>query len=174
MNNMISKKFGLGARVLAEATATVRNRVGISPDIWKFIQSDQPWLEDETARVPGYLQTLCNGSLTIAGLPQMMLPGHYIAMIICTHVSPVNRMTAAVCAPRAYDAISASGLIGKNEVTPMTQEQMLALVTYFSHIDTEFMDVPGQGFSDVLLAEIKAHIEANSAASKVETKKEKM
>lgn len=149
--------FRQGASVLctpAMEYAEIHAQHGLTAEEWRIATSKDLWSPNERRQVRSVLGEIIQISVTIAGLPPVPLPGQYIAAVICSVVSPCNRMVAAVRAPESYDAVDASGLSGSVEIEPMAVEQMISLVLAYSG------GLRGYEPSPVLPVEIGSKIDA--------------
>ena len=73
-----------------------------------------------------------NATMIEAGIPEMALPGQYVAACICACVCKVNRLVAASVAPECFDAVEASGLAGPASFNSMDKRQVVSLVEAYS------------------------------------------
>ena len=131
----IHKAFKQGAQKLAANQCrytTLHKSHGIEEHHWNLITSDEYWSTDEARQIRSIIASVAEVSMTIAGMPAIPLPGHYVAALIAEVVSPVNRMLACTKAPDTFSAVDASGLIGTSEVKPMSVQQLMALVLAYS------------------------------------------
>lgn len=131
----IHKAFQVGAQKLAANQCeftTLHKTHGIEEHQWKLLTSKEYWSPDETRQMRSIIASVCEISMTIAGMPAIPLPGQYVAALIAEVVSPVNRLLACTKVPDTFDALAASGLMSTFEVKPMTYEQMSALVLAYS------------------------------------------
>jgi hypothetical protein len=122
---------------------------GISPQDWTLLTQKELWNSDQRSQVRGILSEITNVACTIGGIPAIPLPGQFVAALIAHVVSPANYFVASTRAPDTYDALLASGLQGKVNIQPMTQQQMLSLVLAYSG---GFMDEPTK--SDTLESDL--------------------
>lgn len=112
--------------------------VGFSKAEWDLLTQADLWTPSDRRKVRSILAEAVNASLTIAGLPAVPLPAQYVAAVIATIVAVPNRLSAAMRAPEAYDAVAASGLVGPVEVEPVRIETMMALV--MGYTSEQFVD----------------------------------
>ena len=105
---------------------------GIDPVQWKLLTQNEYWTVDQAREIRSILGATVEVAMSIAGMPAIPLPGQYVAAVIATCVSPINRLVATMKAPDTFDAADASGLMKTSEVREMTKQQMIALVMYYS------------------------------------------
>ncbi len=135
IGNTFQKLFLLGANKLAVAGkefGTEQQAAGFNKQEWDLLCSDECWSQAEQMKMGSILSMAVSITLRTAGLPPTPLPGAYVAAVICKLVAPCNRMVAASSAPESFDAMSASGLTEEPQDVITTQQQMYALVIYFS------------------------------------------
>lgn len=127
--------FKAGAAELAREGlkySEIHRAHGISQADWQLITQKEFWTPEQYRSVRSLLANLVEVSMTVAGLPSVPLPGHYVAAVIAICVAPANRIMAAQKAPETFDAIAASGIAETFVVRPMQREQMIALVMAYS------------------------------------------
>ena len=105
---------------------------GLDEYHWKLLTQDEYWTPEQARQMRNILAAVVEVSMTIAGMPAIPLPGQYVAAVIATVVSPVNRMLACTKAPDTFDAVDASGIMTSHEVKDMSVQQMMALVLAYS------------------------------------------
>ena len=131
----IHSAFRVGAQRLAAHQCkytTLHKTHGIEEHHWKLLTQDEYWSPDETRQMRNVIAGVVEASMTIAGMPAIPLPGHYVAALIAEVVAPVNRMLACTKAPDTFDAVIASGLDQTHEVKEMSVQQLMALVIAYS------------------------------------------
>lgn len=131
----IHKAFQIGAQKLAAHQCkytTLHKSHGIEEHHWDLLTSDEYWSADEARQMRSILASVCEVSMTIAGMPAIPLPGHYVAALIAEVVAPANRMLACTKAPDTFDADLASGVLGTHQVQDMSVQQLMALVLAYS------------------------------------------
>ena len=136
----LHKAFRLGAKKLAQSAGSyteLHKSHGIDQAHWELLTQDEYWTPDQSRAVRSVLANMIEISMTIAGMPAIPLPGHYVAALISEIVSPCNRMLACVKCPDTFDATDASGLFGTHEVKNMSPQQMMALVLAYSGDQTK-------------------------------------
>jgi hypothetical protein len=144
----IHKAFRIGAMRLAHAQreyTALHKSHGIDPYEWEILTQDEYWSVDQAQKMRTILANIVEVSMTIAGMPAIPLPGHYVAAVIAVIVSPVNQMLACTKAPDTFDAAMASGLEGTYEVKPMSVQQLCALVIAYSgdyHMEPQAHRIP--------------------------------
>lgn len=127
--------FKIGAKGLVIPTmeySSVHQMHGLSQEDWDLLTQAEPWTITHRQKARSLIAECVNISLTIAGLPAQPLPAQYVAAVISYVVSPANRLVAAMRAPETFDGVAASGLLGGQEVEPVTSEQMVSLVIAYS------------------------------------------
>lgn len=156
----IFRMFQAGAWRLARAGrdySSYHQDVGISKSDWIVLTSPTYWSAQEARRLPSILKQVISVSMSEADIPAVPLPGHYVAAVIATLVHPVNRIVAALNAPRTFDAIDASGLVGEVRITDTSVEQMLSLVSVYS--SEEPYDEPLCSFPQTFLDQMLDRLE---------------
>lgn len=127
--------FRIGAKGLVIPTmdySSVHQMHGLSQEDWDLLTQKEPWTITHRQKARSLIAECVNISLTIAGLPAQPLPAQYVAAVISCVVAPANRLVAAMRAPETFDGVAASGLLGGQEVQPVTTEQMVSLVMAYS------------------------------------------
>lgn len=138
--NTFKQLFQMGANKLATAPqefGAVQKAAGFTQDEWELLTTDEGWTQAERMKLKTLISNAVSITLTTAGLPAVPLPGAYVAAVICHLVAPCNRLVAAAAAPESFDALSAVGIHTVSTKVITTQEQMYALVLYFSSDDYE-------------------------------------
>ena len=133
--NTIHRAFQIGAQKLAASQCrytSLHKSHGIVEADWDLLTQEEYWTPDVARKMPSIMSSVCEVSMTIAGMPAVPLPGHYIAALIAEVVAPCNRMMACYKAPDTFDADLASGVMGTHEVKPMSREQLMALTLLYS------------------------------------------
>lgn len=134
--------FKIGAKGLVNPAmdyCAIHQTHGLSQEDWELLTQSEPWSITHRQKARSLIAECVNISLTMAGLPAQPLPAQYVAAVIAYVVAPANRLVAAMRAPETFDGVAASGLLGAQEVTPCSTEQMVSLViAYSSQVD------PGQ------------------------------
>jgi len=130
----IHAAFRAGAVALArgDAYGELHRSYGLMEADWRLLTREEHWTPDEARRIRSILASVVEVSLTIAGMPAVPLPGHYVAAVIAIVVAPANRLVACTKVPDTFDAVLASGLQQEFEVRPMRFEQLIALVLAYS------------------------------------------
>lgn len=131
----IHKAFRVGAQQLAANQCrytSLHKTHGIEEHHWDLLTQSEYWSPDQARAMRSILASVCEASMTIAGMPAVPLPGQYVAAVIAEIVAPVNRLLACVKAPDTFDAYMASGLERTHEVKPMSREQLQGLVIAYS------------------------------------------
>ena len=127
--------FKIGARRIAKDEkryTDLHKAHGIEQAHWELLTQREYWTPDQSRAVRSVLANVIEVSMTIAGMPAIQLPGQYVAALIAEVVAPCNYMLAALKAPDTYDAMDASGLVGKPEVESMPWQQLAALVLAYA------------------------------------------
>lgn len=126
--------FRRGAEELArgQAYGSVHRSHGLLEADWDLLTQDEPWTPEQARRCRSVIASVCEVSLTIAGMPPVPLPGHYVAAVIAICVGPANRLVACHKVPETFDAVAATGIHSQFEVRPMRPEQMMSLVLAYS------------------------------------------
>lgn len=131
----IHKAFQIGAQRLAEDNcryADIHKAHGIDQAHWDLLTSSEYWTAEESRQIRPIIQAVAEASMTIASMPALPLPGHYLAALIAHVVKPVNQLIACTKVPETYDAITAAGLDKETELQTMTYQQMTGLVMAYS------------------------------------------
>ena len=131
----IHKAFQHGAQILAKDQnkyTALHKGHGIDQHHWDILTQDEYWSPDQSRQMRSILASIAEVSMTIAGMPAIPLPGHYIAALIAEVVAPCNRMMACVKAPDTFDADIASGILGTHEIKDMSVQQLMSLVLAYS------------------------------------------
>lgn len=131
----IHSAFRMGSQELArhdKEYSMLHKGHGIEEANWLLLTQPEYWSNEQAKQIRSILANVLEVSMTIAGLPAIPMPGHYVAALISEVVSPCNRMLACVKAPDTFNAVDASGLLGTHEIKPMTTQQMMALVIAYS------------------------------------------
>ena len=105
---------------------------GIEQHDWDLLTQDEYWSPQQARDMRSLIASVCEVSMTIAGMPAIPLPGQYVAALIATVVAPCNRMLACTKAPDTFDADKASGISSTHEVKDMSVQQLMALVLAYS------------------------------------------
>lgn len=131
----IHRAFRVGAQKLAVNQCqytTLHKEHGIEEYQWKLLTQNEYWSPDVARQMRSIIASICEVSMTIAGMPAIPLPGHYVAALIAEVVAPVNRLLACTKAPDTFDAQIASGLQETHQVKDMSVQQLMALVIAYS------------------------------------------
>ena len=96
------------------AYAEVHRQYGLSEADWTLLTQDEHWSADQARSVRSILANVVEVAMTIAGIPPVPLPGHYVAAVIAIVVAPANRFVAASKSPDTFDAVLASGLFERS------------------------------------------------------------
>ena len=129
---------------------------GFSKPEWDLLTQKEYWNADQARQVSSILAEATSISLRLAGIPAVPLPGQYVAALICKLVAPANRLTAALRAPRTFEAENAAGVSGPVAVKETTPEQMMSLVMYFSDRGS---DIDQQGIDPRVVEAVLLEIE---------------
>lgn len=105
---------------------------GIDQHHWEILTSKEYWSVEQARSIRSILANVVEVSMTIAGMPAIPLPGHYVAAVIAEVVAPPNRLLACTKAPDTFDAVVASGITESHEVRDMSTQQLMALVIAYS------------------------------------------
>ena len=127
--------FRIGAEKLAASGGNytdLHKSYGIQEHDWLLLTQTENWSPDQARQIRTILANVVEVSMTIAGMPAIPLPGQYVAAVIATIVSPVNRLLACVKAPDTFDAYLASGIEQTHEVKEMPWQQLQGLVIAYS------------------------------------------
>ena len=131
----IHDAFRIGAQQLARSErkyTELHKAHGLEQAEWELFTQEEYWTVDQARSMRTILASVVEASMTIAGMPAVPLPGQYVAAVIAECVAPCNRMVACMKSPDTFDAADASGLMRTSEVKPMTHQQLMALVMYYS------------------------------------------
>mgnify|MGYP002259866547 CR=1 FL=1 len=131
----IHRAFQHGAQILAKNEKKYTNLHkghGIDEYHWQLLTQEEYWSPDQARQMRSILASVVEVSMTIAGMPAIPLPGHYVAALIAEVVAPANRLLACTKAPDTFDADAASGILGTHEVKDMSVQQLMALVLAYS------------------------------------------
>ena len=131
----IHRAFRMGAEQLAAdycKYTELHKGHGIDPAHWELLTQDEYWTADQARSMRAILASVAEVSMTIAGMPPVPLPGHYMAALIATVVAPINRLVACHKCPETFNAVDASGMLETHEVKPMTFQQLSSLVLLYS------------------------------------------
>lgn len=142
----VLRMFEAGALTLVSDQMEYTTRhaeAGFSKPDWDMLTQKEYWNAEQARAVSSVLAEACSISLRLAGIPAVPLPGQYVAAMICKLVAPANRITAAIRAPRTFEAENAAGISGSVAVKETSREQMMSLVLYFSNSGAS--DLNGQG-----------------------------
>lgn len=160
IGNTFQQLFLLGANELAIAGIEYgpdQQAAGFTQEEWLLLTSPECWTKSEQMKMPSIISNAISITLRTAGLPAVPLPGAYVAAVICKLVSPCNRLVAAASAPESFDAMSAVGLVAESMKVITTQEQMYALVIYFS--SAQFGALENFAIDEVVAAAVIANNE---------------
>lgn len=156
----IHEAFKIGAKELAKAQCEytdLHKGHGIAEADWALVTQKENWTQEQARQMKTLLSGVTEVAMTIAGMPPIPLPGHYVAAVIAKCVSPVNRMIACMKAPDTFDADLASGIMQSHEVKPMSREQLMALVLLYS------ADYDGEPAAHKLPREVKETMKKENA-----------
>lgn len=156
----ILRMFEAGALTLVSDQMDYTKRhaeAGFAKPDWDLLTQPEYWNADQARQVSSILAEACSISLRLAGIPAVPLPGQYVAALICKLVAPSNRLTAALRAPRTFEAESASGVSGPVAVQETSPEQMMSLVMYFSNALTA--DLPENGVDPRVVEAVLSEVE---------------
>lgn len=131
----IHSAFRRGSEVLAQAQrkyTELHKGHGIDPFDWEVLTQQEYWTPEQARDMRSVIANVLEVAMTIAGMPAIALPGHYVAAMIATVVSPSNRLIACTKVPDTFDAVAASGIHQTFEVKPMRVEQIMSLVLAYS------------------------------------------
>lgn len=131
----IHRAFRQGAKKLAESEnrySDLHKSHGIEEHHWQLLTQDEYWTPEQARQIRAILAAVAEVSLTIAGMPAVALPGHYVAALISEVVAPPNRLLACMKAPETFNAVDAAGIEATFEVKPMNYEQLMSLVLLYS------------------------------------------
>jgi hypothetical protein len=131
----IHQAFKMGALELAQNQKEYSNLHkghGIDEYDWEILTQSEYWSPEQARNMRSVIANVVEVSMTIAGMPAIPLPGHYVAALIAIVVAPCNRMVACVKAPDTFDGAVASGIESTHEVKDMSVQQLMALVLAYS------------------------------------------
>lgn len=135
MTQDIHQSFRIGAEALAVSAgkySAVHRQHGLTKDDWNLFTQSRHWTPEEARQIRSVMASVVEVSLTIAGMPAVPLPGHYVAAVIAICVAPANRFVACTKVPDTFDTFAASGIHEEIVVQPMRTETMMALVLAYS------------------------------------------
>lgn len=131
----IHQAFKMGAMQLAANQCEYSNLHkghGIDQYDWDILTQSEYWSPEQARNMRSVIANVVEVSMTIAGMPAIPLPGHYVAALIATVVAPCNRMVACVKAPDTFDGAIAAGIESTHQVKEMSVQQLMALVLAYS------------------------------------------
>jgi hypothetical protein len=131
----IHRAFQHGAQILAknENEYTMLHKGhGIDEHHWSVLTQQEYWSPDQARQMRSIIAAVVEVSMTIAGMPAIPLPGHYVAALISEVVAPCNRLVACTKAPDTFDADAASGILGTHIIKDMSVQQLMSLVLLYS------------------------------------------
>lgn len=131
----LHKAFKHGAKLLAQENCKytdLHKGHGIEEAHWELLTQKEYWSPDQARQIRTILANGVEASMTIAGMPAIPLPGHYVAAFISEVVAPANRFLACCKAPDTFDADIASGIMGTHEIKDMSVQQLMSLVIAYS------------------------------------------
>jgi len=127
-------------RSIAEYTSADFDSLGISPEDYKLANGNTSWQREQRRRVVTTLDALIFGTVDVLGLGRFQIPTEYVAAIVSTFVSPVNRMVCCTwlaeqgtTGARAQD-LAVAGQVAST-VDKSTPSQLFALVCQLSETD---------------------------------------
>ena len=162
------RMFEAGALTLVSDQMEYTKRhaeAGFSKPEWDLLTQKEYWNAEQARGVSAILAEAASISLRLAGIPAVPLPGQYVAALICKLVAPANRLTAAIRAPRTFEAENAAGVTGPVAVKETTPEQMMSLVLYFS--STQAADIPEQGVDPRVVEAVLEQIKKQGEKDKI-------
>lgn len=131
----IHRAFQQGAQILAKnhcKYTSLHKGHGIDEHHWELLTQAEYWSADQVRQMRAILANVVEVAMTIAGMPAIPLPGHYVAAVIAEVVSPANRLLACTKAPDTFDADAASGIMGTHVIKDMSVQQLMSLVIAYS------------------------------------------
>lgn len=141
---VLFEAFKQAGRSIATAHGTFGARqaeAGFTKPDYELLCQHTYWSIDQRRRIPSILANAVSISLSIAGLPPVPLPGHYVAAVIVNLVHPCNLLLACASAPESFDAMAASGLIEPTDVRSTTHEQLQGLM--MAYLGDALLEPPG-------------------------------
>lgn len=108
--------------------------LGITPDDFALVASNEPWHATERRRVIATLDAIMHGTTDAMGLDRLTLPAEFVAGAVQLNVAPVNHRVACFWLASAHMAgARAADLAHKSleggDVEPATATQLFALIS---------------------------------------------
>lgn len=131
----IHNAFRIGAQTIARSEkeyTQLHKAHGIEQSDWELLTQREYWTPEQSQKIRSILANVVEVSMTIAGMPAIPLPAHYVAAVISEVVAPINQMVACVKAPDTFDAVDASGLLGTHVVKDMPVQQLMSIVLAYN------------------------------------------
>ena len=105
---------------------------GISEKEWTALTNPNMWFPEHYRVVKTALNEAVTASMALAMIPPMRMPGEFVAAVIASVVAPCNRLIACTQAPETFNGKQAAGVSDREDIEPMTVEQLMGLVQIYS------------------------------------------